>query len=64
MRAVVLAGVLTVMAGVTMAQTPKPALVVLNKDASELVIVDPGTWKVVGRVSTGPTPHEVAVSDD
>ena len=50
--------------GVGWAQTPKPALVVLNKDASELAIVDPGTWKVVGRVPTGATPHEVAVSDD
>jgi len=45
-------------------QTPRPAVVVLNKDASELAIVDPGTWKVVGRVPTGKTPHEVAVSDD
>ena len=45
-------------------QTPKPALVVLNKDASELAVVDPATWKVVGRVPTGPIPHEVAVSDD
>jgi YVTN family beta-propeller protein len=45
-------------------QTPRPALVVLNKDASELAIVDPETWKVVGRVPTGKTPHEVAVSDD
>ena len=45
-------------------KTPKPALVVLNKDASELTIVDPGTLKVVGRVATGPIPHEVAVSAD
>ena len=45
-------------------KTPKPALVVLNKDASELVIVDPRTLKVVGRVATGPIPHEVAVSED
>jgi len=45
-------------------QTPRPALVVLNKDASELAIVNPETFKVVGRVSTGPIPHEVAVSDD
>jgi YVTN family beta-propeller protein len=45
-------------------QTPKPALVVLNKDASELAIVDPANWTVVGRVPTGAIPHEVAVSDD
>jgi YVTN family beta-propeller protein len=45
-------------------KTPRPALVVLNKDASELAIVDPGTLKVVARVGTGPIPHEVAVSRD
>jgi YVTN family beta-propeller protein len=45
-------------------KTPKPALVVLNKDANELAIVDPATLKVVGRVATGPVPHEVAVSGD
>jgi len=46
------------------AKTPHPALVVLNKDANELAIVDPETLKVVGRVPTGPVPHEVAVSED
>jgi len=46
------------------AQTPRPGLVVLNKDQSELVVVDPGTLKITGRVGTGPIPHEVAVSDD
>jgi YVTN family beta-propeller protein len=51
-------------AGAPGQQTPRPALVVLNKNASEMAIVDPGTWKVVGRVPTGKTPHEVAVSDD
>jgi YVTN family beta-propeller protein len=45
-------------------KTPSPALVVLSKDANELEIVDPGTLKIVGRAGTGPTPHEVAVSDD
>jgi len=44
--------------------TPKPALVVLEKDENELAIVDPQTLKVVGRVGTGPVPHEVAVSGD
>ncbi|MGB7845929.1 MAG: YncE family protein [Candidatus Acidiferrum sp.] len=44
--------------------TPKPALVVLNKDENELAIVDPATLKVVGKVITGPVPHEVAVSAD
>ena len=45
-------------------KTPRPTLVVLDKDDSELLIVDPGTLKVVGRVATGPIPHEVAVSAD
>jgi YVTN family beta-propeller protein len=45
-------------------KTPRPALLVLNKDASELAIVDPSTLKVVARIGTGPTPHEVAVSRD
>lgn len=45
------------------AETPSPALLVLNKGGS-LAIVNPTTNKVVGRVRTGPTPHEVTVSDD
>jgi YVTN family beta-propeller protein len=59
-----IAGVLFLCVAAAAQQTPKPALVVLNKDASELAIVDPTTWRVVGRVPTGKTPHEVAVSDD
>lgn len=60
------AAILLVSPGRLPAQTkaPRPALVVLNKDANELAIVDPKTLKVVGRVPTGPTPHEVAVSQD
>ena len=42
------------------AQTPSPALLVLNKGANELAIVDPATMKVVGRVPVGQGPHEVA----
>lgn len=59
-----------VMAGVwapqssAQSKTPRPALVVLDKDESELAIVDPGTLQVLGRVKTGPIPHEVAVSAD
>jgi YVTN family beta-propeller protein len=45
-------------------KTPKPALVVLSKGASELEIVDPGTLKIVGKAGVGTMPHEVAVSDD
>ena len=46
------------------AQTPSGALIVLNKEEAALVIVDPATKKVVGRVPTGEGPHEVAVSSD
>jgi YVTN family beta-propeller protein len=45
-------------------KTPRPALVVLNKTASELAIVDPTTLQVMARVPTGPIPHEVAVGWD
>jgi YVTN family beta-propeller protein len=44
--------------------TPSPVLVVLEKDESELAIVDVVGLRVVGRVKTGPVPHEVAVSAD
>lgn len=46
------------------AETPSPALVVLNKEEGSLAIVDPATNQVVGRVPTGTGPHEVAVSTD
>ena len=42
------------------AQTPSPALLVLNKDANEMAIVDPSAMKVVGHVPVGEGPHEVA----
>ena len=46
------------------AQTPNPALLVLNKDDSALAIVDPSSGAVVSKVATGDQPHEVAVSAD
>ena len=46
------------------AQTPSPALLVLEKSDEKLAIVDPATLKVVGRVPSGSAPHEVVVSDD
>jgi YVTN family beta-propeller protein len=52
----------TGMACVAQTKAPKPALVVLDKEESELVIVDPRTLQIVGKVKTGPVPHEVAVS--
>ena len=45
-------------------KTPKPGLVVLSKDESRLLIVDPETFKVVSYEQTGAYPHEVATSDD
>jgi len=44
--------------------TPPTALLVLEKEQNTLVIVDPGSLKIVARVPAGEDPHEVAVSDD
>jgi YVTN family beta-propeller protein len=49
---------------VVAAEVPHPALLVLDKDANELAIVDPSTMKVVAKIPTGIGPHEVAVSAD
>ncbi len=46
------------------AQTPAPALLVLEKSDEKLAIVDPGSLKVVGRAPSGGAPHEVVASDD
>ena len=46
------------------AQTPSPALLVLDKEDNMLSIIDPATTKTVARITTGEGPHEVAVSDD
>jgi YVTN family beta-propeller protein len=46
------------------AQTPSPALLVLEKDDHSLAIVDPTALKVVARVDAGPDPHEVVASND
>ncbi len=46
------------------AQTPSPALLVLEKDDRSLAIVDPDSLKIVGRVEAGEDPHEVVASDD
>lgn len=51
-------------AGMASAQTPSPALLVLEKADSTLAIVDPGTLKIVGRVPAGPDPHEIEASPD
>jgi YVTN family beta-propeller protein len=44
------------------AETPSPALLVLNKADQALAIIDPASGKVVARVSVGAGPHEVTVS--
>jgi YVTN family beta-propeller protein len=44
--------------------TPSDALLVLEKEQNTLVVIDPASLKVVGRVPVGSDPHEVAVSDD
>jgi DNA-binding beta-propeller fold protein YncE len=46
------------------AQTPSPALLVLEKSANTLAIVDSATLKIVGRLPAGPDPHEVEASPD
>lgn len=46
------------------AETPSPALLVLNKEDAALAIVDPVSRTVVARIPTGQGPHEVAVSTD
>jgi YVTN family beta-propeller protein len=51
-------------ASLAAAQTPSPALIVLNKQDNALAIVDPAVRKVVARIPTGEAPHEVTVSTD
>ncbi len=46
------------------AQTPSPALLVLDKEDAALAIVDPATGKVAGRVPVGYQPHELVASSD
>jgi len=46
------------------AQSPSPALLVLEKSDKMMAIVDPGTLKVVARVPAGEDPHEIVASDD
>lgn len=50
-------------AGVACAQTPSPALLVLEKADNSLAIVDP-SLKIVARVPAGPDPHEIEASPD
>jgi len=46
------------------AETPSPALLVVNKADKQLAIIDPASGMVIARVAVGDGPHEVAVSPD
>jgi YVTN family beta-propeller protein len=55
---------LLIAAAASAAQPARDALIVLNKEQATLVIVDPSSGEILGRVPTGEGPHEVAVSAD
>src|SRR5260370_33857648 len=57
-------GVFLLAANFTAAQTPSPALLVLEKSDNSLAIVDPASLQIVARVAAGPDPHEIVASAD
>src|SRR2546429_9213839 len=57
-------GVFLLGANFTAAQTPSPALLVLEKSDHSLAIVDPENLQIVARVPAGPDPHEIVASPD
>src|SRR6266403_5739634 len=57
-------GVLLLGANFAAAQTPSPALLVLEKSDNSLAIVDPVNLQIVARVPAGPDPHEIVTSAD
>jgi hypothetical protein len=50
--------------GSSLAQTPTPTLLALEKGSQTLAIIDPAALKVIARVPSGPDPHEVIASTD
>ena len=52
------------LATVSGAQTPSPALLVLNKEDRTLTVVDPISLRVVAQIPADEDPHEVAASAD
>jgi YVTN family beta-propeller protein len=64
MPAFMLAVLLLLACGVEAQATPNPALLVLAKKDSMLLIVDPASLEVVAKVPAGPDPHEVIASPD
>jgi YVTN family beta-propeller protein len=61
---VALLGVFMLVASFAAAQTPSPALLVLEKADYSLAIVDPANLQVVARVPAGQDPHEIVASPD
>ena len=49
---------------IVIGQTTTPVLVALNKADSTLAIIDPSTMKIISKVATGDSPHEVVLSAD
>lgn len=49
---------------IVIGQTQKTVLVALNKDDATLAIIDPKEMKIIGKVPTGDSPHEVVLSAD
>jgi YVTN family beta-propeller protein len=45
-------------------QTPLRSLLILEKDMTQLDIVDPSSLQIVAKVPVGPDPHEVVASPD
>jgi YVTN family beta-propeller protein len=64
MRVAVVFNLVMLSAGLTAAQAPSPALLVLEKSDNMLAIVDPASLQIVARVPAGPDPHEIVASAD
>jgi YVTN family beta-propeller protein len=60
----VLAALLLGVAASALAQTPSPALLVLEKQDNAMAMVDPASMKIVARVPAGTDPHEIVASTD
>jgi YVTN family beta-propeller protein len=64
LRCIAALGVLLIGAGIAAAQTPSPALLVLEKSDNMLAIVDSASLRIVARFPAGKDPHEVVASSD
>lgn len=49
---------------IVIGQSANTVLVALNKDEATLAIIDPDDMRVLGKVPTGDSPHEVVLSSD